>query len=88
MVGLEELRSVAEDHRVELEIVTHQYQPTVVVSARKGDVTVSSEFGIDLFRERADDGRLWATVLFLKMLERLEEVVRGRTDESGIRSGG
>jgi hypothetical protein len=88
MIDLNELRSIAEEHGAELEILPHQEQPMVVISVKKGNMAVSSEFGINLFREKADDGRPWAIVLFLKMLDRLEEAVSGRTDESGIRSGG
>ncbi len=88
MIDLKELRSIAEEHGAELEILTHQEQPMMVISAKKGDVAVSSEFGIDLFREKADDGRPWAIVLLLKMLDRLEEAVSGKTDKGSHDPGG
>ena len=88
MIDLKEFRSIAEEHGAELEIMPHQYQPMVVISARKGDVAVSSEFGIDLFREKTDDGRVWASVIFQKMIERLEEEYSGRTGESSHGPGG
>lgn len=83
MIDLKELRSIAEEHGVELEIAPHQYQPMIVLSVRKDNAVVSSELGTDLFRERADDGRMWASIILEKMIERLEEFLDGRTEKPG-----
>lgn len=85
MIDLKELRSIAEGHGAELEILPHQYQPAVVISVKKDDAVVSSELGTDLFRERAYDGRMWASIILEKMIERLEELLDGRTEKPGGR---
>lgn len=88
MIDLKSLRSIAEKHGAELQIGPHPSQAAVVLSIKKGNVTVSSDIDASLCREKAENGTPLVEVILGKMIERLEEFLDGRVGESNLRPGG
>jgi len=87
VIDLEKLRSIAEEHGVELQTTPHPNQSSVVFGIRKDGAAVSSEIDVFSCLSKATDGTTAAEVVLVKMIERLEEFLDGRAGESGQSPG-
>lgn len=75
MIDLKSLRSIAEEHGVELQISQHPSQTAVVLTIQKNGAAASSNIDASSCSLKDENGVPLAEVLLKRMIEELDEIL-------------